>query len=130
MKKTKNEKLEQFLNDGNFIYLEYYSEQEMVITNGNISFLENQKEFQSVRVMNRFMNELFYSDKYDKNVAIEKAEQFVLSIMENEDEYLKLIYSWQNQILQNEKEFIWGDRKNDCKATNGTIHLEYWKRKG
>ena len=103
MKKTKNEKLEQFLNDGNFIYLEYYSEQEMVVTNGNISFLENQKEFQSVRVMNRFMNELFYSDKYDKNVAIEKAEQFVLSIMENEDEYLKLIYSWQNQILQNEK---------------------------
>ena len=93
MKKTKNEKLEQFLNDGNFIYLEYYSEQEMVITNGNISFLENQKEFQSVRVMNRFMNELFYSDKYDKNVVIEKAEQFVLSIMENEDEYLKLIYS-------------------------------------
>ena len=93
MKKTKNEKLEQFLNDGNFIYLEYYSEQEMVITNGNISFLENQKEFQSVRVMNRFMNELFYSDKYDKNVSIEKAEQFVLSIMENEDEYLKLIYS-------------------------------------
>ena len=93
MKKTKNEKLEQFLNDGYFIYLEYYSEQEMVITNGNISFLENQKEFQSIRVMNKFITELFYSDKYDKNVSIEKAEQFVLSIMEDEVEYLKLINS-------------------------------------
>lgn len=94
MKKTKNEKLEQFLNDGNFIYLDYYSEQEMVVTNGNISFLENEKEFQSVRVMNKFMNELFYSDKYDKNMSIEKAEQFVLSIMEDEDKYLELINSW------------------------------------
>ena len=91
MEKTKNEKLEQFLNDGNFIYLDYYSEQEMVITNGNISFLENEKEFQSVRVMNKFMNELFYSDKYEKNMSIEKAEQFVLSIMEDEDKYLELI---------------------------------------
>ena len=94
MEKTKNEKLEQFLNDGNFIYLDYYSEQEMVVTNGNISFLENEKEFQSVRVMNKFMNELFYSDKYDKNMSIEKAEQFVLSIMEDEDKYLELINSW------------------------------------
>ena len=91
MEKTKNEKLEQFLNDGNFIYLDYYSEQEMVVTNGNISFLENEKEFQSVRVMNKFMNELFYSDKYEKNMSIEKAEQFVLSIMEDEDKYLELI---------------------------------------
>ena len=65
----------------------------MVITNGNISFLENQKEFQSIRVMNKFITELFYSDKYDKNVSIEKAEQFVLSIMEDEVEYLKLINS-------------------------------------
>ena len=94
MEKTKNEKLEQFLNDGNFIYLDYYSDQEMVVTNGNISFLENEKEFQSVRVMNKFMNELFYSDKYDKNMSIEKAEQFVLSIMEDEDKYLELINSW------------------------------------
>ena len=93
MEKTKNEKLEQFLNDGNFIYLDYYSEQEMVVTNGNISFLENEKEFQSVRVMNKFMNELFYSDKYEKNMSIEKAEQFVLSIMEDEDKYLELINS-------------------------------------
>ena len=91
MEKTKNEKLEQFLNDGNFIYLDYYSEQEMVVTNGNISFLENEKEFQSVRVMNKFMNELFYSDKYEKNMSIEKAEQFVLSIMEDEDKNLELI---------------------------------------
>ena len=91
MEKTKNEKLEQFLNDGNFIYLGCYSEQEMVITNGNISFLESQKRFQSIQVMSKLMHELFYFHDYDKNVVIEKAEQFVLSIMDDEDKYLELI---------------------------------------